>query len=75
MLQIVDKTDIAERRPYRYSEKVSARMRKEKKVKEMKRKNMACNITKIDTLTEIVEDMANDNGILSGNILNSILDS
>lgn len=75
MLQVIDKTDLAERKPYKYSEKVSARMRKEKKVKAMKRKNMACNITKIDTLTEMVEDMVNDNGIFSENILNSILEN
>ncbi len=73
MLQVIDKTEIAERKPYKYSEKVSERMRRERKVKEMKRKNMARNITRIDTLTEIVGDMTNDDGIFSGNVLNGIL--
>lgn len=75
MLQVIDKTDIAERKPYKYSEKVSERMRKERKVREMKRKNMARNITRIDTLTEIVGDMINDDGIFRGNILNSLLEN
>lgn len=72
MLQIVDKNDIAERKPYRYSAKVSARIRKEKKAKEMKRKNMAYNVTKIDSLTETVGDIDN---IPRGNILNKILEN
>ena len=72
MLQIVDKTEIAERKPYKYSEKVSERMRKEKKVREMKRKNMARNITRIDTLTEIVDSI---DGVFSGNVLNSIIEN
>lgn len=75
MLQVIDKTEIADRKPYKYSEKVSARMRKEKKVREMKKKNMARNITKIDTLTEFIGDMINDDGIFSGNILNGILEN
>ena len=75
MLQVIDKTEIAERKPYKYSEKVSERMRKEKKVREMKRKNMARNITRIDTLTEIVGDMINDDGIFRGNVLNSLLEN
>lgn len=72
MLQIIDKTEIAERKPYRYSEKVSERMRREKKVKEMKRKNMARNITRIDTLTEVVESI---DGVFSGNVLNNLLEN
>ena len=72
MLQIIDKAEIAERKPYKYSEKVSAKIRKEKKVREMKRKNMARNITKIDNLTEIVGDMEIDE-IFGGNILDSLL--
>lgn len=75
MLQVIDKTEIAERKPYKYSSKVSERMRKEKKLREMKRKNMARNITKIDTLTEIVGDLINDDGIFGGNILNGILEN
>jgi len=75
MLQIIDKTEIAERKPYRYSEKVSAKMRKEKKIREMKRKNMARNITRIDTLTEIVDNIDDINGIFRGNILNSLLEN
>lgn len=74
MLQVIDKTEIAERKPYKYSEKVSERMRKEKKIREMKRKNMARNITRIDTLTEIVNDIEID-GIFRGNILNSLLEN
>ena len=74
MLQVIDKTEIAERKPYKYSEKVSERMRREKKVREMKRKNMARNITKVDTLTEIVGDIEID-GIFSGNVLNRILEN
>jgi hypothetical protein len=73
MLQVIDKVDIAERKPYKYSEKVSARMRKERKVKELKRKNMARNITKIDTLTEITDIEIDE--ILSGNILNRLLEN
>lgn len=72
MLQIVDKDEIAERKPYRYSEKVSAKIRKEKKAKEMKRKNMAYNVTKIDSLTEIIGDIDN---IPRGNLLNKILEN
>lgn len=75
MLQVIDKTEIAERKQYKYSEKVSERIRKDKKIREMKRKNMARNITRIDTLTELVGDMINDDGIFSGNILNSILEN
>lgn len=74
MLQIIDKTEIAERKPYKYSEKVSAKMRKEKKIKEMKRKNMARNITRIDTLTEVVSIDGID-GIFSDNVLNRILEN
>lgn len=74
MLQVIDKTEIAERKPYKYSEKVSERMRKEKKIREMKRKNMARNITRIDTLTEIANDIEID-GIFRGNILNSLLEN
>ena len=74
MLQVIDKAEIADRKPYKYSEKVSERMRKEKKVREMKRKNMARNITRIDTLTEIANDIEID-GIFRGNILNSLLEN
>jgi hypothetical protein len=74
MLQVIDKTDIAERKPYKYSEKVSTRMRKERKIREMKRKNMARNITKIDTLTEITDNIEFD-GMFSGNVLDRLLDS
>ena len=75
MLQIIDKTEIAERKPYKYSEKVSTKMRKEKKVREMKRKNMARNITRIDTLTEIISDMDGIDGVFSRNVLNNILEN
>lgn len=74
MLQIIDKSEIAERKPYKYSEKVSERMRREKKIRDMKRKNMARNITRIDTLTEMVSDVEIDD-IFRGNILNSLLEN
>ena len=72
MLQIIDKTETAERKPYRYSDKVSERMRREKKAREMKRKNMARNITRIDNLTEIIEGI---DGVFNGNVLNNILEN
>lgn len=72
MLQIIDKTEIAKRKQYRYSDKVSARIRKQKKIREMKRKNMANNITKIDSLTEIIDD---DDDIFNENILDNILEN
>ncbi len=73
MLQIIDKSEIADRKPYRYSEKVSAKMRKERKAREMKRKNMARYIIRIDALTEVVEDM--DNGTtIDECILDSLLE-
>lgn len=74
MLQIIDKSEIAERKPYKYSEKVSERMRREKKIRDMKRKNMARNITRIDTLTEMVSDVDIDD-MFRGNILNSLLEN
>ncbi len=73
MLQVIDKSETANRKPYRYSTKVSEKMRKEKKARERKRQNMARSIIRIDTLTEIIEDMSDD--ILSGNVLNKILDN
>ena len=56
MLQIVDKDEIAERRPYRFSEKVAEKIRKRKKEKELKRKNMAHVIVRINTLDEIIPE-------------------
>lgn len=73
MLQVIDKSETANRKPYRYSTKVSEKMRKEKKARERKRQNMARSIIRIDALTEIIEDMGDD--ILSGNVLNKILDN
>lgn len=73
MLQVIDKSETANRKPYRYSTKVSERLRKEKKARERKRQNMARSIIRIDALTEIIEDMGDD--ILSGNVLNKILDN
>ncbi len=72
MLQIIDKTEIAERKPYRYSDKVSTKMRKERKAREMKRKNMARCVTRIDAITEMVEGIDDD---VSGNILDSLLEN
>lgn len=73
MLQVIDKSETANRKPYRYSSKVSEKMRKDKKARERKRQNMARSIIRIDALTEIIEDMGDD--ILSGNVLNKILDN
>lgn len=72
MLQIIDKSEIAERKPYRYSDKVSAKMRKERKAREMKRKNMARCVTRIDAITEMVEGIDDD---VSENILDSLLEN
>lgn len=57
MLQLVDKSETAKRKPYKYSDEVSARMRKDRKLKEVKRKNLAKSIIRVDSLTEIVEDI------------------
>lgn len=54
MLQVVDKNEIAERKPYKFSEKVSAKIRQRRKEREQNRKNMAQIIVRIDTLDEIV---------------------
>ena len=56
MLQIVGKDEIAERRPYRFSDKVAEKIRKRRKEKELKRKNMAHVIVRIDTLDEIIPE-------------------
>lgn len=56
MIEIVSEEDIAERKPYRFSDKVLARMAKERKEKERKKKEMALSITKIDGLTEIIPE-------------------
>lgn len=75
MLQVIDKSETANRKPYRYSSKVSEKMRKEKKAKERKRQNMARSIIRIDTLTEIIDDGELGNEIFGGNILNKILEN
>jgi hypothetical protein len=74
MLQIVDKSEIAARKPYRYSSKVLERMRKAKKAKERKKQNMARKIIRIDTLTEIIEENDPTDKIFGVNILNNLLD-
>lgn len=68
MLQIVGKDEIAERRPYRFSEKVAEKIRKRKKEKELKRKNMAHVIVRINTLDEIIPE-----DIICGSRLGNVL--
>lgn len=67
MMRLIDETEVAARKPYKFSEKVSEKMRKERKQKELKRKKMAQSIIRINTFTEILsEDVDN---MLHGNIL------
>lgn len=56
MLEIIDETEVAKRKKYRFSPVVSARMIKQKKDREKRRKDMAKSIIKIDTLTEFIPD-------------------
>lgn len=56
MLQVIDEDEIAKRKPYRFSEKVAEKIRKRRKDKEQKRKNMAQIIVRIDTLDEIIPE-------------------
>lgn len=67
MIQLIDETEVAERKPYKFSEKVSEKMRKERKQKELKRKKMANSIVRINTFTEIIPDEIDN--MLHGNIL------
>lgn len=69
MLQVVDEGEIAERKPYKFSEKVAERIRKRRKEKEQKRRNMAQIIVRIDALDEIVPE-----DILYGTNLRSVLE-
>ena len=67
MMQLIDETEVATRKPYKFSEKVSEKMRKERKQKELKRKKMAQSVIRINAFTEILsEDVDN---MLHGNIL------
>lgn len=67
MMQLIDETDVAARKPYKFSEKVSEKMRKERKQKELKRKKMAQSIIRINAFAEVLsEDVDN---MLHGNIL------
>ena len=66
MIQLVDESEVAERKPYKFSEKVSEKMRKERKQKELKRKKMANSIVRINTFTEVIPDELD---MLHGNIL------
>lgn len=68
MIQLVGEDELAERKPYKFSDKVMAKMIRRKKNKEQKRKNMAQVIVRIDTLDEIIPE-----DIMYGNSLNSAL--
>ncbi len=70
MLQLIGEDELAERKPYKFSDKVREKMMKRKKDKEQKRKNMANVIVKIDSLDEIVgEDVVYMHNM--GNVLKS----
>lgn len=56
MIQLVEEDEIAERKPYKFSDRVMAKMIRRKKEKEQKRRNMAQVIVRIDTLDEIVSE-------------------
>lgn len=61
MLQIVDKTEMAERKPYRYNRKTLEKMERIRKEKRIKKEKMAKNITTINMLKEFVcEDLYGD---------------
>jgi len=67
MLKVVGEDEIAERKPYKFSEKVAEKIRKRRKEREQKRKNMAQIIVRIDTLDEILPE-----DTICGNNLRSI---
>ncbi len=56
MLQVVDKDEIAKRKPYKFSEKMAEKIRQRRKEREQKRKSMAQIITRVDTLDEIIPE-------------------
>lgn len=56
MLQIVDKIEMAERKPYRYSRKTLEKMERIRKEKKIKKEKMAKNIITINMLKELVCD-------------------
>lgn len=64
MIEIVGKDEIAERKPYKFSSKVAAKILQRKKEKEQKRKNMARIIAKIDALDEIIPDDSHKNNLM-----------
>jgi hypothetical protein len=66
MIQLIGKDEIAERKQYRFSDKVVAKMIRRRREKEEKKKNMARIIVKIDTLDEIIpEDVIYGSNLIS----------
>lgn len=55
MLQIVDKKEVAKRKPYRFSQEVSAKMEKAKKERKMKRIRLSRSIVRVNDFTEIIQ--------------------
>lgn len=68
MIQLVEEDEIAERKQYRFSDKVVAKMARRRREKEEKKKNMARIIVKIDTLDEIIPE-----DVIHGSNLRNIL--
>lgn len=56
MIRIIEKNEIAKRKPYRYSDRVLEKIRRARQSKEKRRKNMARTIIKINALASILED-------------------
>jgi len=56
MLQIIGKDEIAKRKPYKFSERVAEKIRRRRKERELKMKNRARIIAKIDALDEIISE-------------------
>lgn len=56
MIRIIEKNEIAKRKPYRYSDRVLEKIRRARQSKENRRKNMARTIIKINALASILED-------------------
>lgn len=54
MLQIVDKDEVAERKPYRFSYEAIKKMEMRKKEREVKRIKIASSFTKINSLVEAI---------------------
>ncbi len=54
MIQIVDKEDVAKRKPYRFSYDVIKKMAMRRKEKEIRRIKIATSIDKINSLVEAI---------------------